>query len=434
VAREKYVIRIEKRVAEAVGNALQSVAAGDESLLESIKDKTDRYLVFNSSFLYRDKRLLKTYLSPRRLVVKMASNGKYLNPDGIWTTERLSLKAHYRILSLKDIPDKTSLSDAIIKELGSLGDLVFVLIGTIKGLRPSSKKIEGACVKELRLAPSIKEPIEAVDAGVYAVKTIVPIEDLLAHLAGDFESKGGLTEPERQKIADAYDKLLDDAITDVVLPTRAIQAADETILGQILSSLRVQIGEYRNALGALHRDETDNQALNEILRLAYNFSTDVIPLIFLFMSICDLKPIVFWCTIDQQWALYRTFALLPWSALGRKENLEGYRQIIAQARNHAFHHILPFDATVEADLSSFDVRVETIRLFAAFGQNQSRGIRIKDQALADVLADFSRAKQRPVSKLFWESNLSVMEAACNLAQGILGALILMHEARPQFTR
>ena len=162
---------------------------------------------------------------------------------------------------------------------------------------------------------------------------------------------------------------------------------------------------------------------------AYNFSTDVLPLISLFMSICDLKPIVFWCTLGKQWELYRAFASLPWSVPGRKEKLEEYRSIVSEARNSAFHHVLPFDATIGVDLSKQDVRAEKIRLFSPYGRNQERGVLLKDQQLADVFAEFSRAKQRPVSNAFWEANVRVMDAACDLAEAVLESLILSHEAK-----
>jgi len=422
-------VKIESKVAEAVGAVIQTIAKTDSSPLEAVSHSTDRHLAFNSSFLYRDKRTVKTLQSPRRLVTKMISSGKQLRTDGIWIVDDLSLKAHYRIFSAEDISDRTPISDAIAEELGSIGDLIFVLIGTVKGLRPSVTHIDGGPVTELRLTPSITQQIERVEVGIYALKKIVPIEELLAEIGHDSEAQGGLTETERRKIADAYDELLDGAITDVVIPTRKTVKPKETILGQIVNSVRGQTTEYHAALKALQSGGADSQALNEVLRIAYNFSTDVLPLIFLFMSICDLKPIVFWCTVDKHWALYRAFASLPWSALGRKEKLEEYESIVAQARNHAFHHVLPFEATVEVDLSHFNVRAERMRLFSTFGQKQGRGIRLRDQELADVLANFSRAKERPVSLLFWEQNLNVMEAACELAQAILDVLILMHAAR-----
>jgi hypothetical protein len=57
------------------------------------------------------------------------------------------------------------------------------------------------------------------------------------------------------------------------------------------------------------------------------------------------------------------------------------------------------------------------------------GVSIRDQKLADVLAEFSRAKERPVSTAFWQANLKVMEQACDLTKEILTTLLLIHEAR-----
>jgi hypothetical protein len=145
--------------------------------------------------------------------------------------------------------------------------------------------------------------------------------------------------------------------------------------------------------------------------------------------VCDLKPLVFWCTVKEQWALRQAFAALPWASLGRKEKLEEYRAIVSQARSHAFHHVLPFDTTVEVDLSTLDVRAETIRLFVPFGKKEGRGVHLKDQKLADVLAEFSRAKERPVSNTFWQANLAVMKAASKLAEEVLDTLVLIHDAR-----
>jgi len=159
-------------------------------------------------------------------------------------------------------------------------------------------------------------------------------------------------------------------------------------LGRIATSLRGKAHEYQAAVTQLQQSPEDQHILNEVLRVAYNFSTDVLPLIFLFMSICDLKPLVFWCTIDKQWQLYRAFAALPWSALGRKEKLEEYQSIISEARNSAFLHVLPFDPTLEVDVSTLDVRAEKVRLFSLYGHKQGRGVLLKDQELADVFAEF----------------------------------------------
>jgi hypothetical protein len=91
--------------------------------------------------------------------------------------------------------------------------------------------------------------------------------------------------------------------------------------------------------------------------------------------------------------------------------------------------VLPFESTIEIDLSNLDVRADKIRLFSAFGEKQDRGLTIRDQKLADVLAEFSRAKNRPVSTAFWQANLNVMQQATGLADEMLTALILIHQAK-----
>jgi hypothetical protein len=253
-------------------------------------------------------------------------------------------------------------------------------------------------------------------------------EDLLAQISDSLPESTELSDADRHAISDSYNKLLDASTMEVAIPAGRIARSSDTVLGQIVSALESQKDEYALALLALRKTPDDRHALHEGLRIAYNFATEALPLISLFMSICDLQPLVFWCTVDSQWSLYSAFADLPWSALGKKQSLHAYQEIVSQARNDAFHHVLPFDATVEIDLLDQNVRAEKIRLFLPFGEKQGRGIRVQDQELADVLAEFSRARQRPVSIAFWQANLRVMQAACRLAERMLEAIILIREA------
>ena len=275
--------------------------------------------------------------------------------------------------------------------------------------------------------PSFKADFNNFGEGVYGIKTFLPIEDLLAQISGSLPESEELSDTDRHAVSDAYNRLLDAATMDVAIPVGRIPKSRDTVLGQIVAALESQKDEYALPLIALRKMPNDRRALHEVLRIAYNFATDVLPLMSLFMSICDLKPLIFWCTIDAQWSLYSAFAALPWSAVGKKESLHAYQDIVSQARNYAFHHVLPFDATVEINLLDQDVRAEKIRLFLPFGEKQDRGIRVQDQELANVLGEFSRARQRPVSIAFWQANLKVMQAACALALRMLEAIILIRE-------
>jgi hypothetical protein len=422
--------QIEQQIRTATNAVVSNIAETDDAIAAAvIGRKTVAHLVINGSFLYRDKSV-RTTQSSRRLLALLAAAGKRVRSENIWVIDNETIKGHYKIIPPQDAARLTALTTGVAQELSTTGDLLFTLLGTVRGMRPQIQQVEGQEVKELHLVPSLSGvDVERTAEGKYSIRGILPIEELLEFINDDLKEQGGLSAEDRRIVGTAYDKMLDEATTEVTVPTGEVRDRSETILGKIVASLKDQTDQYRAGLAALQHDPDDPRALNEVLRIAYNFSADVLPLISLFVSICDLKPLVFWCTLLEQWTLHQSFVALPWAALGRKGNLEEYKSIVSQARSHAFHHVLPFDSTVEIDLSTLDVRAERIRLFVPFGQKQGRGVHLKDQKLADVLAEFSRAKERPVSQTFWRANLSVMQASCKLTEEVLMALILIHDAR-----
>ncbi|CAG1014971.1 hypothetical protein ANRL4_05363 [Anaerolineae bacterium] len=421
---------IQSRIDIAAQGFVEQVIKTDSGLAAAIKAKDKTYLAINSSFLYREKQLVKTLQSPKRLVALIIGSGKKPCIDQLMVTGDIALTKHYRILDSLDSSSVTGFPKAVSNEIDSIGDVIMVLIGIVKGFRSAAEPVSSGLVKTLRLDPLLANEFDLTDQ-VCAIKRVMTIEDLFAEISKALGGDTALTDNDRQAVAKAYDHLLDDATTEVAISAKKKVNSKETILGKITESLQIQVDEYQAALKEVQKSGTDPQALNEVLRIAYNFSTDVLPLVFLFMSICDLKPLIFWCTVDKQWALYRAFASLPWAALGRKEKLHDYRDVIAAARNHAFHHVLPFDTTVEVDLSTVDVRAERMRLFLPHGQKNQHAIQLNDQELIDVFAEFSRAKQRPVSTVFWQRNLQVMKATTDLAAAVLDTLLLIHQSRPK---
>jgi len=420
--------QIETRIKIAADAVIKSMAAADDSIATAVIGRnTNVHILINSSFLFRDTSV-KTTQSPRRLLIQVTASGQHVRAETVAVSDDETITKNFKLITRQVPTGLVALNDAIRQEIRAVGDLLFILIGTIKGLRRHSQTINGGNVQELRLDPSINSAVQKAEDGIYCVRSILPIDELFDFINHDLREVGGLSDKDRVAVRNGYDEVMDSAITEVTVPTGEVRRG-ETVLGKIASSMRSQATEYTAALDALRRPPEDQQALHEVLRIAYNFSADVIPLLSLFVSICDLKPLVFWCTVKEHWALRQAFAALPWASIGRKEKLEEYRAIVSQARSHAFHHVLPFDTTVEVDLSMLDVRAETIRLFVPFGKKEGRGVHLKDQKLADVLAEFTRAKERPVSNTFWDANLAVMKAAGKLAEEVLATLVLIHDAR-----
>jgi hypothetical protein len=420
--------QIETKIKISADAVAQSIGATDDSVAAAVVGRdTNAHLLINSSFLYRDKSV-KTNQSPRRLLVQMNASGKNVRGGTVRLADNERMTTNYKLITRQIPIGLIALDTAIEQEISSIGDLIFILIGTVKGLRPLSQPIKGDKVKELRLDPSITGNVRKVEDSIYSLRKLLPIDEVFKFIDDDLGEAAKLSADDRIAVRNGCEQLIDNAITEVSVPTAQVQRG-ETVLGKIVASMRHQTTEYNSALEALRRAPEDQKLLHEILRIAYNFSADVLPLISLLVSVCDLKPLVFWCTLKEQWALRQAFSDLPWASLGRKEKLEDYKTIVSQARSHAFHHVLPFDTTVEVDLSRLDVRAETMRLFVPFGKKEGRGVHLKDQKLADVLAEFTRAEERPVSQMFWEANLSVMKAASKLTEEVLATLSLIHDVR-----
>jgi len=187
--------RLEKKIHDAVHAAVRQLAASEAAITEAIARQTHLHLILNSSFLYRDKRSVKTHQSSKRLVTRLTMTGKGARPDVISIIEGAPFKAHYRLLSAKDISGLIPLQDAISQELASVGDLIFVLIGTVQGLRPCRQSADCNAVKELRLTPSLPTEFQRVSPGVYAFRRILPVEDLLTQIGTDLTAEGACWKP-----------------------------------------------------------------------------------------------------------------------------------------------------------------------------------------------------------------------------------------------
>jgi hypothetical protein len=174
--------RLEKKIHEAVDAAIHQLATTETDITEALARETHLHLILNSSFLYRDKRSVKTHQSTKRLVIRLTMSGRRARPDVLSIIDGAPFKAHYRLLSAKDIAGLIPLQDAVSQEVASVGDLIFMLIGTVKGLRPCAKSADCDAVKELRLTPSLPTEFQRVSAGVYAFKRIVPVADLLTQM------------------------------------------------------------------------------------------------------------------------------------------------------------------------------------------------------------------------------------------------------------
>jgi hypothetical protein len=77
----------------------------------------------------------------------------------------------------------------------------------------------------------------------------------------------------------------------------------------------------------------------------------------------------------------------------QKPSLDGYEEIIAGARNHAFHSLFGFKHSLEVDVSTLAMKARRLRLFRPFAQRKEWSLEFEDQEIIDLLTQFTRAPE-----------------------------------------
>jgi hypothetical protein len=192
----------------------------------------------------------------------------------------------------------------------------------------------------------------------------------------------------------------------------------------VAKHLGAQTKVYGRALKAHLADPNDGESFNEMLRVAYNFADGTQELMNLAVGICDMKAVVFWLTICDQFLLADQFGKLPFSIIGKgKPSLAQYRAIIAGARNRAFHDTFSFGQPFRAVLRSEAFQAPELRLFRNY-TSKTPVLEYEDRNLVALLEGLTRPGEKPVPLGFWETNLDVMNAVSNLARSLHRGLLL----------
>lgn len=425
--------RLESRVIESV-RSLVAHPAHLEWLGEESPEDGD-LVVFNNSFLYRD--LVKTRKSPHYLGW-LFSASREPDADSVVVTTVDSFNTDFKRWSKKlgNVPVTSPLSDALTAHLPSAEGLVFVLLGTIRE-EPCSVPLRHSLFSQLRFDPALPSIVE-VRAGPpasIAIRDLVDPEAVWTALeeasrkAGVLDPQTNLPENLEAPLADAFERLQAEAFLLGTLPRRDEGLEPEsTLLGRMKLGVRAHVEEYERALSILQSDPAQVDARNEVLRIAYNFASEVDKLLGLVVSVCDLRPPTLWYTIHEHFTLAHAFRELPWTPGKKKPSLARYREIIAEARNRAFHSLIPVGRAIEVDLSGMSLHTRRLRIFPAYGRRTAtEPLDYEDRELVDVLRHFTHAPEVTVPLRFWERNLDVMRGVQRLLDSTLDALCLMWE-------
>jgi hypothetical protein len=410
--------RVYTAVCHAVGRLLGSQMFEDWTKREA--PQVGDLIIFNNSFLYREN-LTGTTKSKKYLCVTLDKDAEpaVLHVDG-------RINSTFKRIASRQVDKyrRHDLRPSIAEELEELGTIVFSLVGRIGEDQPASVDLPtGTGFAALRYLPGQAEIADLSDSAVLVnrLDDIDVVWQAIARKCAEVDADNSA------ELAECFEKSFGDLREAAGRPidVEDIAADAPSILSEVVTGVREQVAAYDNALASHLADPDDIEALNEVLRIAYNFADGAKDLIALIVGLSDLKPLLSWLTINAQCELAERFGELPFALVGKaKPSLEKYRSLVAGARNRAFHDLFAFGRPFRVPLKSDAFQAAALHLFREYKRTGS-ALEFKDRQLVELLQGFTRAAERPVPLGFWEQDLAVMKAVEQLASALHRALLLV---------
>ncbi len=398
-----------------VHQSVQRLVSTDSFMdwLKSQKLANGDIIVINNSFIFREKKLVKTAKSNLYLCMKCIDNTGQL--DGPYVCESGDQNSDFKLYSTKakNMPTLLTLDDALEIQIRQLGWLVFVLIGKLEEV-PVIVPIDNKYVKQLKFDPKSKAPGVVLSEGgqkIIATNTITDPGSTWEAIEKDLQST--IEDPSainslKNAYAVAFENLRKEAYLRMELPKPGELNGDSE--NSFIAKLRKSVTEqYQQYVSAIRKAKSDDTYIREVMRIAYNFADDAIKVLLLLVSVADLKPVLLWCTIQEHYNVAEAFRKLPWTKAHKKPKLTTYKEIIHGARNRAFHSLFAFDRTVQVELGGVDVKVRRLTLLPPYKRRRDTiPLDYEDREMVELLTELTRAPEVVVPFDFWEKNAEIM--------------------------
>jgi hypothetical protein len=407
--------------------------------IEALKTKNDGYVVFNNSFLFRENP--KANKGRYYLGVAFRPSGGGLKPDDISILQGVNQNSDYQFLQQdsSSISQVSELSKEIKRSVKSFGRVGFVLIGGITDDVTISKEMQSSQYSKLTVNPKQREILLIKEKEV-SIRELVDEEELWHELQSQYQlresTSDNLPDELAAPLAKALNELRQQAYVRLNIPEDA-STIGQTMLDDIIAAFESATTEYKKSLEQCAGDYRKNpEQFNNVLRIAYNFSSDALAFLKVITHMSDLKPIVLFTTIHAQFALNNAFKELPWPRSRQKGSLTLYDNTVKGARNHAFHRLFPFSKSIEVDVAGLSFKATKLRLFSEYATRTKKkdNVDFEDRELIELLTEFSRTTEHTVTPVFWQKNLIVMENTVSLLKqlkkALTGILSDQHNIKP----
>lgn len=420
-------LAVAERIEELIRNSVRRLT--EDPTFLAWKDEEEPapadIIVINNSFVFHD---VKTNKAEEYLCLVLNEPSE---PPTLGVALGMRINADFKRVAAKskNPPQLHPLATAVSSQLAKLGHLVFLLVGEVL-----DKEILEVALNQQRFRAVVWDPtlasVAVVDGDRIVVSQTGDEDAVWAVVSNDLTEQGeDAPQSLRDALGIALDKLQEQAVARVIIPS-AGEALRFGITDAILTVLREQRDQYTAAVARGGAGGIEAQsALNDVLRIAYNFASDAIGFLRLVVSVCDLKPVVLWGTIAEHFALARAFRSMPWSRSRSKPSLNNYQQTIGDARNSAFHNLFPFRKSLRVALPEAALGAPELQIFSEYTKKRENQLTYQDKELVEVLLEFTRARERSLSLTFWQKNLDLMNATITLFERTNDFVKILAETR-----
>lgn len=399
------VKNIHERVIAEIQKITVSPSFTDWLSHETLSPIATQFVAFNNSFIFREN--IKSVKSQKFLAFDILSTGKF-NVKKIYVVEGVHFNSHFKIFNQLPSHIKTTLPEAIKAELKEIGDVIYALVGEIHDTNSISENLTDINFKKITLSPLAAASFE-INGDEIIIKDYLDRENIWTEIKNYCNDNGlAISDNLPLMIDRAITNFQSDAFSTLTIPTTFASGTDY-LLDKIAIVISDHLTTYRENIAKIG---TDPHAMIEILRISYNFVSDVNKLLSLVINVCDLKPIILWLTISNYLALDNKFKDLPFGFSKKKASLTDYEGVIKNARNKSFHQLFPFNKSLKFELES--LKKVSVTIFLSFTKKDGNKMTFKDQQLYDLLRGFTRVNEEVVSANFWVKNEAVMEAVHEL--------------------
>lgn len=377
----------------------------------------------NNSFLFRES----TRSAKSRLYLAFEVKSGVINTDDPLVavrTARQNVDFQFVQTGSSTTSVVQPLEESVKHLVSTFGRVGFVLIGQLHDDLKFEQAIESdGRFKKLELDPQCKEPVQLAGDAI-RLRDLVDEEVLWEELRtlapddADEELAGAL--------ASSLAELRESAYARLTLPS-GHEAEGETLLDGILDAFQRATVDYQASLELCQGDSRRNpDAFTNLLRIAYNFTSDAIDLVKFIVDMSDLKPLILFLTINAQLKLALGLQSLPTRRMERKPSLKLYQETVASARSSAFHRLFPFSKAIEVDVTGLTFQARRLRLFPEYQARSKNSVDYEDRALVEAMTKFARSAEYSLAPVFWAQNLHVMEATTDLIRNLRDGLAAVH--------